>query len=599
MDKQATLGFVLIGIVLVVWMWWAAPQAPPPRPVAGTDTTHTAEVKPETLQQSREPAPRDVSATHTGPDSLGKFFAHLATGEERILTVKTDLYTAQISTRGGLIRKWELVKYLTWDNHPVHIVDYDKGGDFSLLFTSTDGRLVNTRNLYFTSDFPAWKTVELTGDQTFSIDLRLPIGGAKEIVKRLTFSNGTYSFDADVTLRNVSDVIANFEYQIIWEHGVRFAEHNSVEESNFAKAYAYSGGELTEVDASHVGEAAMKDISGSTTWVAARSKYFAVAMLPEESKSQGAYVQGIRLAQPDQGVLELYSLALKMPLRGAAIETARISVFLGPLDFDVVKSFNKSLDQIMSLGWAWVIRPISEYIMLPLFSFLRWLIPNYGLVIIIFSIIIKVALHPLTKTSMKSMKQMQQLQPLMAEIREKYKDDQQKMNHAIMNLYKEYGVNPAAGCLPMLLQMPILFALYSVFSSSIDLRQAGFVWWIHDLSIPDTIFTLPFTLPLFGIKDVSGLALAMGITMFVQQKMTVTDPRQKAMVWMMPVMMTLLFNSFPSGLNLYYFVFNLLSIIQQTWVNKSHGNEPLRKVDPKKRAGGIMGRLTKDLPKLK
>lgn len=599
MDKQATLGFVLIGIVLVVWMWLAAPQAPPPRPAASADTTHTAEAKPETLNQSRELAAPEASAKGAVPDSLGQFFGHLATGEERILTVKTDLYTAQISTKGGLIRKWELTKYLTWDKHPVHIVDYDQGGDFSLLFTSTDGRLVNTRNLYFTSDFPAWKTVELKGDETFSVDLRLPIGGAKEIVKRLTFSNGTYSFDADLTFRNVSDVIANFEYQVIWEHGVRFAEHNSVEESNFAKAYAYSGGELTEVDASHVGEADMKDISGSTAWVAARSKYFAVAMLPEESKSQGAYVQGIRLAQPDQGVLELYSLALKMPLRGAAIETARISVFLGPLDFDVVKAFNKSLDQIMSLGWAWVIRPISEYVMLPLFSFLRWLIPNYGLVIIIFSIIIKVVLHPLTKTSMKSMKQMQQLQPLMAEIREKYKDDQQKMNHQIMNLYKEYGVNPAAGCLPMLLQMPILFALYSVFSSSIDLRQAGFVWWIHDLSIPDTIFTLPFTLPLFGIRDVSGLALAMGITMFIQQKMTVTDPRQKAMVWMMPVMMTLLFNSFPSGLNLYYFVFNLLSIIQQTWVNKSHGNEPLRKVDPKKRAGGIMARLTKDLPKLK
>lgn len=599
MDKQATIGFVLIGIVLVVWMWLAAPQAPPPRPAASTDTTHTAEVKPETLKQSREPAAPEASAVHTGSDSLGQFFAHLATGEERVLTIKTDLYTAQISTKGGLIRKWELTKYLTWDKHPVHIVDYDKGGDFSLLFTSTDGRLVNTRNLYFTSDFPAWKTVELKGDETFSVDLRLPIGGAREIVKRLTFSNGTYSFDADLTFRNVSEVIANFEYQVIWEHGVRFAEHNSVEESNFAKAYAYSGGELTEVDASHVGEAAMKDISGSTAWVAARSKYFAVAMLPEDSKSQGAYVQGIRLAQPDHGVLELYSLALKMPLRGAAIETARISVFLGPLDFDVVKAFNKSLDQIMSLGWAWVIRPISEYVMLPLFSFLRWLIPNYGLVIIIFSIIIKVVLHPLTKTSMKSMKQMQQLQPLMAEIREKYKDDQQKMNHQIMNLYKEYGVNPAAGCLPMLLQMPILFALYSVFSSSIDLRQAGFVWWIQDLSIPDTIFTLPFTLPLFGIKNVSGLALAMGITMFVQQKMTVTDPRQKAMVWMMPVMMTLLFNSFPSGLNLYYFVFNLLSIIQQTYVNKAHGNEPLKKVDPKKRSGGIMGRLTKDLPKMK
>ena len=126
-----------------------------------------------------------------------------------------------------------------------------------------------------------------------------------------------------------------------------------------------------------------------------------------------------------------------------------------------------------------------------------------------------------------------------------------------------------------------------------------FVGWIHDLSIPDSIAKLPFTIPFFGITDISGLALAMAITMFVQQKMTVTDPRQKAMVWMMPVMFMLLFNSLPSGLNLYYFTFNILSIGQQLWFNKQHESEPLRKVDPKKGSGGILARITKDLPKMK
>jgi len=145
-----------------------------------------------------------------------------------------------------------------------------------------------------------------------------------------------------------------------------------------------------------------------------------------------------------------------------------------------------------------------------------------------------------------------------------------------------------------------LIALYNVFRATIELRQASFVWWITDLSIPDTIVSLPFEIPLFGVKDVSGLALMMGITMFIQQKMTVKDPRQKAMVWLMPVLMTLLFNSFPSGLNLYYFVFNLLSIGQQIIVNRQADDQPLRKVEPKKRRqGGIFGRLTKDLPRLK
>jgi YidC/Oxa1 family membrane protein insertase len=167
-----------------------------------------------------------------------------------------------------------------------------------------------------------------------------------------------------------------------------------------------------------------------------------------------------------------------------------------------------------------------------------------------------------------------------------------------MQLYRDYGVNPAAGCLPLLLQMPILFALWSVLRSAIELRHASFALWITDLSVPDVLFALPFSIPLFGVREVSGVALAMGLTMFIQQKMTVTDPRQKAMVWMMPILMTLIFNSLPSGLNLYYFVFNLLSIGQQVWINKQHGNETLRKVE-KKKGGGWMQQMTKDMPKLK
>lgn len=196
---------------------------------------------------------------------------------------------------------------------------------------------------------------------------------------------------------------------------------------------------------------------------------------------------------------------------------------------------------------------------------------------------------------MKSMQKMQSLQPMMEEIREKHKDDPQKMNQQVMRLYKEYGVNPAGGCLPMLLQLPILYALWAVFSSAIELRQASFVWWISDLSVPDVITKLPFRIPIFNINEISGLALLMGITMFVQQKMSVKDPRQKMMVWMMPILLTLMFNSFPAGLNLYYFVFNLLSIVQQGWVNKKHKNEPLRKIEQKKSSGWI-SKLAKDLP---
>jgi YidC/Oxa1 family membrane protein insertase len=332
--------------------------------------------------------------------------------------------------------------------------------------------------------------------------------------------------------------------------------------------------------------------------VATRNKYFGVALLAPGEAAQGAYMEGTHRGVADGGSVEQYAVALKMPYRGQPVETGRVRVYLGPLEYDEIKGLDVGLEQIMNLGAAWIIRPISEYLMIPLFTVLKAVIPNYGWVIVVFSIIIKIVLHPLTKSSMNSMRKMQALSPMMNEVREKHKDNPEKMNQAVMNLYKEYGVNPASGCLPLLLQMPIMFALYSVLRSSIELRQASFFGWITDLSIPDSLVQLPFTIPFFGIHEVSGLALIMGITMFVQQKMTVTDPRQKSMVYVMPVMFTLLFNNFPSGLNLYYLVFNVLSIAQQIWSNKRHGTEPLRKVEPKKR-GGLMSRITKDLPKLK
>jgi YidC/Oxa1 family membrane protein insertase len=598
MDRQATVGFVLIAVVLMVWMWFNTPQ-PPKKSPERVDTSQVVDKElPPTGAAQTKIADAEPSEHIPVSEGYGEFFSGRTTGTERILTINTDLYVVEISTKGGLIRRWELKQYKTWNQSPVQMVDLEKRGDFSLLFLSKDGKQINTRNLHFDANYNRSNNITLTGEDSISIDLVLPIQGDKRIVKKLTFTNKKYTFGAEILFQGVGDVVSGFEYQVVWENGLPYAEHNSIDESSFAKAFAFSGGEVAEIDATSESEVFQSDINGVTDWVAARNKYFAVSMLADGKTTQGAYIEGHRKAQPDRGEKESYSIALKIPFKGTRDERVRMTVFLGPLDFSLIQSMDRGLDHIMTLGAAWIIRPITEYILIPLFNFLHLFIANWGIVIIVFSLIIKVALHPLTKSSMNSMRKMQKLQPMMNEIREKYKDNSEQMNKAIMNLYKDYGVNPAGGCLPLLLQMPILYALYNVFSSTIQLRQAHFVGWITDLSIPDTIVHLPFTLPLFGMNQISGLALAMCITMFIQQKQTVTDPRQKAMVWMMPIMMMLIFNSLPSGLNLYYFVFNLLSIGQQMWVNKQHGDEPLKKVDPQKSQKGLIGRLAKNLPEL-
>jgi YidC/Oxa1 family membrane protein insertase len=597
MDRQSVLGYILIFVLLVAWMLLNAPhqtqQPPKAEPPAQTKQVQVEDTV------ARKVVEQPKTKTVSGPNPLGKFFNGRGVGQEKVLTIETDLFTAEITTKGGLIKTWTLRKYTTWDDKPVELVDYEKGGDLSLLFTTSDGRLIDTRDLYFNASYAGPSAVKLTGDQEFELDLTVPTTTGGELVKHLSFKNGVYGVGVEFRFTRMADAIANYEYQVVWESGLRYAERNSVDESSFAAAYAYAGKELTELDASSFDEKAKKEISGVVDWVAARTKYFAIALIPKQGSSDGAYLEGTRQHAPDKGVIEKYSIAIAMPFKGGASEVSSFQVFIGPIDYDLLKSYEIGLERIVSLGWTWL-RPISEYIMLPMMNGIHYLVPNWGLVIIIFSVIIKVVLHPLTRSSMRSMKKMQALQPLMNEIREKYKEDPQKMNQQIMNLYKEYGVNPAGGCLPLLLQFPILIALYTVFRSTIELRQANFVWWITDLSVPDRIATLPFEIPFFGVRDISGLALLMGVTMFIQQKMSVKDPRQKTMVWMMPILMTLLFNGFPAGLNLYYFVFNVLSIGQQIMINRQAGDEPLRKVEQKrKKRGGVFGKITKDLPRLK
>ncbi|MBM4167844.1 MAG: membrane protein insertase YidC [Ignavibacteria bacterium] len=595
MDRQSVLGFILIFLVLMIWVWMSAP------PQKQVDHDSTSVVQPRDSVLSARPKASDLQLAATSAASdYGRFFSGRETGIEKTIIVETGKSRIELSSKGGLVRRYVLKEYQTWNGYPVQLIDFDRGGDLSLLFATTDGRIVNTRNLYFDVPYRTWQTVTLEGTEEYGVEFILPSANGGKIIKKYSFKNGEYGFKVELKFVNMGSVVANFEYQVVWETGLRYTEFDSMGESNFAAAYAFAGGELTELDASTVGEEVSKDLTGAIDWVGTRTKYFAVAIVPKKGESEGAYLEGIRRPLPDRGAREGYSVALKVPFKGNMEETFGLDIFLGPLEYNTLSSYGRDLEEMMSLGWAWIIRPISVYIILPLFKFLNLFIPNWGIVLIIFSIIVKIALHPLTKTSMKSMKKMQALQPMMEEIRTKYKDDPQKMNQQIMGLYRDYGVNPAGGCLPLLLQFPILFALYSVFMSAIELRQAEFVWWIADLSVPDRIFSLPFELPLFGIRDVSGLALLMGITMFIQQKMSVKDPRQKMMVWLMPVMLTLLFNGFPAGLNLYYFVFNLLSIGQQFYINKQHGDEPLRKVEPKKRSrGGIFGKYTKDLPRFK
>ena len=389
----------------------------------------------------------------------------------------------------------------------------------------------------------------------------------------------------------MNNLISNNAYDLVWGNGIRFVEENSADEATSANASVYYGGEQVIVDDPKDGEKIQKEFNGRVDWVAVRNKYFAAIIAPKNpGEMDGAFVEGESEKLPPDGMREYYNTRINVPFRNTAFEEHDFTVYVGPVDYDILKAYGKNLEAVVDFGsffgLKFLVRPIAEYVLLPLFNFLHNFIPNYGFVIVVFSLIIKLVLYPLTKQSFQSMKKMQMLQPKIAELKEKYPDDKEKVSKETMKMYSTYGVNPAGGCLPMVLQMPIFIALWGLFKTAIELRQQPFILWIHDLSSPDIILNLGVKLPLFGISEISGLAILMGITTFFQQKMSVKDPNQKALVYVMPVMLTLMFMSFPSGLNLYYFLFNLFSIVQQYYINhKDDGAELVPVKNPKKKKG--------------
>jgi YidC/Oxa1 family membrane protein insertase len=600
MDKNTSIAFVLIGVILITWLYFNSP-APKQYPKNKSDKTvatkqDTAIQKPQAQEQAKqEPVAQDESSLLGGTQQA-----------ERIITVETDLARLELTSKGAKIKRCFLKKYSTWYhkdiapkdtayyNQEVQLVNTVKnGGDFNIIFVTKEGKLVNTGNLDFNSSAPNY-FYKVSGKDSLVMSFKFTGENGKEIIKDFVFYGNNYSSKVNIGLNNLHDVISSYRYDVVWQNGINFVEENSADEANNSRAVVYSADELETIKAKS-GEKVTKDINGKVDYVAIKNKYFAVILSQNNASNEGgAYFEGTHANVPG-GVKEYYSASLKVPFKNQQSQKDSFTLYLGPVDYYLLKDYNKNFQAIFEFGsffgLKFIIKPISEYLMLPLLRFLHLFISNWGLLIIVFTIIIKFALHPFSRQSMKSMKKMQMLQPKITELKEKYKDSPQKVQQETMKLYSTYGINPMGGCLPMLLQMPILIALWSLFNVAIELRQQPFILWMNNLSSPDIIYRLPFKIPLFNIDVISGLALLMGLTMFIQQKMSIKDPTQKAMIYIMPIMMTLMFMSFPSGLNLYYFMFNLFSIAQQYYINHKHSDIELVPVANPKKKQGFMSRM--------
>ena len=411
-----------------------------------------------------------------------------------------------------------------------------------------DGKKINLS----TSWTPANKNqfIKIENEQT--LEYFLEVSPGKQIKKSFLFNPENYSINIEVNSQEIKNIVHR-DMVFDWGGGLATTEPDTKDDKTYFNSYVYQGGELEELKSSS-GEKETRSFNGATSWSAIRTKYFVMALVPNNGDNiRSATLSGVG----DSLETHKASFVLDPHNKNSFL------LYLGPLEYERIKSLNVQLDEVMDFGWAFI-RPISKGVLYSLTK-MHYYIPNYGYVLILFSFLVKILVFPLTKKSYQSTSAMQKIQPQVNALREKHKNNPQKLNQATMQLYKEKGVNPLGGCLPMLLQMPLLFALFVVFRTTIELRNEPFVFWIKDLSSPDVIFSLPFTIPIYG-SHVAFLPVLMVISTFIQQKMMsggAQQPQQKMMQYFMTVFFFLIFNSFPSGLNLYYTLFNILTIAQQ------------------------------------
>ena len=567
MDTKTVLAFLFIGAIIILMPAYYKMIMPeqPEAPVQ-QESTQPAEIQQKSQEVSSDGQKQTLAPleefTEIPAPAEDRTLADETLAPETLTEVETPLYIAKFSSRGGKIISFRLKEY-----------DNRRGGITELIMKSPFQEEFYP-NAYLTFQRNNLSTDRLNFENSGG-NINVRPGDRRELVLTARLGESgvlryIFTFEGDsykIGLRTESEgVTLDDEYYFRWDGGVNVTELDTVQDLTYSKAYALMGGELETFDAKGKGIRRITP-TGKVDWMAVRSKYFEIAAIPE-GNSDGIDFTAQKLGGGKTAYKE-FKLALKMMNPGGTLNQ-NYTLYMGPIGSKKLSDLGVGLEETMNWGYS-IIKPFSKFILWS-FKLLHTVIPNYGVVIVVFSILIKIVLWPLTRKSYVSMKKMQNLQPYMKEIKEKYKSDPQKMQKETAKLYKEHKVNPMGGCLPMLLQMPLLWGLFIVFRSTIELRGAPFMLWISDLSLPDTIIQLGFTIPMYG-NQISILPLIMGVSTFFQSRQTMTDPNQKMMLYFMPIFLTLIFNSFPSGLTLYYTLFNLLSVVQQRFIRVGGAQE--------------------------
>jgi YidC/Oxa1 family membrane protein insertase len=554
MEKRALLAIALVFLLFFFYQYYVASQrravqAPeeaaeelvaegPVEPAGGERAA------PGVLEDRQEV--EDVASVAAGPTAQAEVVeVPGADAPERVIAVRGPLWHATLSNRGGAILSWTLSDYADAGGDPVELVlPGERGLEVEVRYGTAE---IETGHWTFEHSGPREIVLE-EGARPATVRFEGRRADGVSVIKEYTFYSDSYLFDLSVDVRGFRESAGRREIWIGWP-GILPTE--AKEEDRVLASSAFVDEKLSKDNLGSLKKVESKRHLGNISWVTSQTKYFMCAAVPDT----GLFSEVTAVGDVDSRTVAVSAAA---PIeQGGGRRSLR--VYLGPQDYALLEEIGVGLERAVDLGWS-ITRPLSILMLKALVAVHR-VIPNYGVVIILFSVITKILFYRLTHKSFVEMKRMQDVQPKLEELKKKHAKDKEALAKAQMELYKSEGVNPLGGCGPMLLQMPVFIALFQVLRTTIELRGAPFVAWITDLSMPDTIAHVAG----FPIHI---LPLLMGVGMLVQQRMTSRDPSQAMLGNMMPIIFTALFYNFASGLVIYWLVNTVLSVAQQYYIHR-------------------------------
>ena len=568
MDKNTIIGFALILVILLGYSYYSRPsQDEIQRRQAYQDSVALAAVQQQIAREAELAMQQDLQVD---PDTIRPdlgAFSPVALGESHEVVLESDELLLTFSTRGGGLVSAQLKNFTTFDKQPLVLFDQtDASIDFT--FVTVDNRVVPTSSLYFTP--------VVRNDST--LEMSVELGEGKRMAFVYQVHSASFMVDCTVLCEGMDEVLSSRAYglDVLWRQNLRQQERSNKFEGRYSGVYYKYIGD----DVEHLKEDGSDDekLSGKVKWIDFKDQFFSTAVIAGKGTSLTNCTVSHENAQRI-GYLKDCEARFVMDFDPSQKEAASFCYYLGPNKFKYLKSLDEgregderlTLEEVVPLGWtlfAWV----SKYFVIPVFNFLEKYITNYGVIILILTLIVKLVLLPLTYKSYMSTARMRVLRPQIDEINKKYPADKaMERQQATMALYSKAGVNPMGGCLPMLLQMPILMAMFFFLPTAFELRGQSFLW-ASDLSSYDSVFSwsqhIPFISRFYG-NHVSLFCLLMAITNIIYTKINMASqptndqmPSMKWMMYLMPVMFLFFFNEYASGLSYYYFISSLFTILQ-------------------------------------